>query len=636
VPEIDFCSFGQRKEKAVIFRRSLSAKIVLVLGVIVLTWIAAAAMGTVSLYMTSQKFLALKNVDLVLLAELNDLSVSIGKARSLVHLHVISSHDPNGMKRFEDQLRAESKNLDDTISSIMGMIGSESELTSDMDKLKSIWNGIVDSREKEILPLSRKDKWEDALQILTNKTSGQYAELYRAVDTLVNGVQQSVETKGEETYRFLYRVRLYNLGISTTGLAVAFTMTYFMRRKLIEMLQELTNAADDIAHDRMDTRVQVRTDDEVGKLGSAFNMMADRISHFRSHVHKVTETTRKLADGDYSARLEYDNTGDCNIMGNSLNSLAERLENTSKARQKTESAVRMGIDRLSAASNQILGSLTRFDESATEQLAAVDETRVILDQIRIKTGDSLKRAESVIDAARVAADFGEDGRGSVDSILRSMLTLREKVQAIAQDILALSEQTQQIGEITAAVNDIADQSKLLALNATIEAAKAGEQGKGFAVVAAEVRNLAEQSKMSNAKVRQILGDIQKATNTAVLATEQGTKGVEAGMSLAEKAGEVISKLTDTVGQSTTQIEEYLGSSRQTSMDIDQITVAIREISDSTRSFVEGARQARDAAKELEKLALSLRQVAEVKSDTTLVSTADKKPERRPLDTKRGV
>jgi methyl-accepting chemotaxis protein len=142
--------------------------------------------------------------------------------------------------------------------------------------------------------------------------------------------------------------------------------------------------------------------------------------------------------------------------------------------------------------------------------------------------------------------------------------------------------------------------------------------------------------MSNAKVRQILGDIQKATNTAVLATEQGTKGVEAGMSLAEKAGEVISKLTDTVGQSTTQIEEYLGSSRQTSMDIDQITVAIREISDSTRSFVEGARQARDAAKELEKLALSLRQVAEVKSDTTLVSTADKKPERRPLDTKRGV
>jgi len=165
------------------------------------------------------------------------------------------------------------------------------------------------------------------------------------------------------------------------------------------------------------------------------------------------------------------------------------------------------------------------------------------------------------------------------------------------------------------VNDIADQSKLLALNATIEAAKAGEQGKGFAVVAAEVRNLAEQSKMSNAKVRQILGDIQKATNTAVLATEQGTKGVESGMTLAERAGEVIQKLTDTVGQSTSQIENYLGSSRQTGQDIEQITIAIREISESTRAFVDGARQARDAAKELEKLASRLKNVSGGKADT---------------------
>jgi methyl-accepting chemotaxis protein len=193
--------------------------------------------------------------------------------------------------------------------------------------------------------------------------------------------------------------------------------------------------------------------------------------------------------------------------------------------------------------------------------------------------------------------------------MKSMLSLREKVQAIAQDILALSEQTQQIGEITAAVNDIADQSKLLALNATIEAAKAGEQGKGFAVVAAEVRNLAEQSKMSNAKVRQILGDIQKATNTAVLATEQGTKGVEAGMSLAERAGEVIQKLSGTLKDNSHSVQTILSSARQQSQAMDQITQAMREINLSTKQFVSGSKQTQVAAEDLDRLAGDLKKLA---------------------------
>ena len=93
----------------------------------------------------------------------------------------------------------------------------------------------------------------------------------------------------------------------------------------------------------------------------------------------------------------------------------------------------------------------------------------------------------------------------------------------------LSERTQQIGEIIDAVNALADQSKLLALNASIEAARAGEEGKGFAVVAMEVRQLAEQSRGATSRVRDILSEIQDATNMAVMVTEEGSKGAENGM-----------------------------------------------------------------------------------------------------------
>ena len=106
---------------------------------------------------------------------------------------------------------------------------------------------------------------------------------------------------------------------------------------------------------------------------------------------------------------------------------------------------------------------------------------------------------------------------------------------------ALREQTAQIGEITGAVNDLADQSNLLALNATIEAARAGEQGKGFAVVADEVRNLAEQSKQATAQVQQILSEIQGATTAAVAGAQRGTSVVDEGVQLAQRAGEIIAQ-----------------------------------------------------------------------------------------------
>jgi methyl-accepting chemotaxis protein len=454
--------------------------------------------------------------------------------------------------------------------------------------------------------------------VIKTGTSPKFVLINEALDKLVNDTHQGIISAGDKTSAELYQAQWLNVIITVAGIIVGLGVGLIIKKRLIGQINRLTIAAEKLSRDELVERIPIESEDEIGMLAESFNTMSTRIGLLRNHVHQITEATGRLATGEYGNRLMIDSDSDCSILVNAVNQLAERLESNQNSRDATQSTIIQGIESLSAATNQILTSLTQFDESATEQLAAVDETRVILDQIRIKTGDALSRAQSVIDAARVASDIGEDGRGSVKSILESMLSLRQKVQAIAQDILALSEQTQQIGEITAAVNDIADQSKLLALNATIEAAKAGEQGKGFAVVAAEVRNLAEQSKMSNAKVRQILGDIQKATNTAVLATEQGTKGVEAGMTLAERAGEVISKLTDTVGQSTVQIENYLGSSRQTSQDIDQITIAIREISESTRSFVNGARQARDAAKDLEKLASRLKLAAGIKTDSHTV------------------
>src|SRR5207237_31828 len=129
-------------------------------------------------------------------------------------------------------------------------------------------------------------------------------------------------------------------------------------------------------------------------------------------------------------------------------------------------------------------------------------------------------------------------------------------------ILALAEQAQAIGEIIATVNDVAEQTNLLALNAAIEASRAGEHGKGFSVVAGEVKGLAEQSKRATAQVRQILGEIQKATNAAVLSTEEVTKGVAAAGRVAGQAGEAIRELAEALGEAAQAATQIVASAGQ--------------------------------------------------------------------------
>ncbi len=307
---------------------------------------------------------------------------------------------------------------------------------------------------------------------------------------------------------------------------------------------------------------------------------------------------RRVAQGDLTARLDVKGKDELGMLGSSLNDMASSLADLS-------GQIGTGAHGMGAASAEILAAVSQHTASANEQLAAVSQTSATVNEVRAAAEQSAQRAEEVADLAQVSLHVGQDGSAAVEAILKSMVEIKAKVELIAQDILTLSQQTQQIGEITSTVNDLADQSNILALNAAIEAARAGEQGRGFAVVAAEVRNLADQSKQATAKVRTILGDIQKATHAAVMATEQGTRGVDAGMTLTQRAGEVIRQLGINIHDAAQAAQQIVASARQQSIAMDQIAQAIKEINQAAIQSVAGARQSQTAAEGLANLARDL-------------------------------
>ncbi|HEX6929242.1 MAG TPA: methyl-accepting chemotaxis protein, partial [Gammaproteobacteria bacterium] len=260
---------------------------------------------------------------------------------------------------------------------------------------------------------------------------------------------------------------------------------------------------------------------------------------------------------------------------------------------------------LSSSAAEILATTTQLASGATETDTAVAETTTTVEEVKQTAQVASEKARQVLESAQKAAQVSQSGRKSVEDSIDGMHHIQSQMEAIAESIVRLSEQSQAIGEIIAVVNNLAEQSNLLAVNAAIEATRAGEQGKGFAVVAQEVKSLAEQSKQATGQVRAILGDIQKATSSAVLATEQGSKAVEAGVKQSTEAGEVIQVLGDGVTEAANAATQIAASSQQQMVGMDQVALAMDNIKQASAQNVAGAKQAEVAAQSLHELGRKL-------------------------------
>jgi len=311
----------------------------------------------------------------------------------------------------------------------------------------------------------------------------------------------------------------------------------------------------------------------------------------------------QLAEGKISVKIDETSNDEMGLMLESMKRMGDKLQD--QMRELIE-----GISIIAGSASQISSTTAQLASTSQEVASSVNEIVVSMREVKQTTELSNEKAKEMADRSKSVVQVSQNGEMAVRQTIELINAIQEQMMSIADSVVGLSEQSQSIGEIIAAVDDVADQSRLLAVNASIEAVKAGEQGKGFTVVADEIKSLAEQSKQSTSQVRTILTDIQKATSAAVMATEKGSKAVENGVKQADQTGISIQKLGESIIQTSQSAMQIEATSRQQSAGIDQVFTAMENINNAIGQTAESARQLEKSAKDLETLGRKLKTIVD--------------------------
>ncbi|WP_407308024.1 methyl-accepting chemotaxis protein [Desulfosporosinus sp. SB140] len=318
---------------------------------------------------------------------------------------------------------------------------------------------------------------------------------------------------------------------------LALALGWFIALMIANPLSEMVANVQEVANGNLAIKeVKIKSNDEVGLLGSALNTMTHSL---RALIEKVSESAEQVV-----------------ISSEELTSTAEQS---------------------AQGTSQIAASINEIASGAEQQVAAIDETSSIVEQMSSGIQQIAARAAEVMVSANKTAGASHDGSKAITTAIEQMKSIEETVTYSAEVITKLGQRSNQIGEIVATISGIAGQTNLLALNAAIEAARAGEQGRGFAVVAEEVRKLAEQSSDAANKIAELIGEVQGDTDKAVSAIDTGTTEVKVGTEVVTAAGQAFNDIATLIIQVSDQVKEISASIQLIADRSQDIVVSIREI-----------------------------------------------------------
>ncbi|QBJ79430.1 chemotaxis protein [Aquitalea sp. USM4] len=347
---------------------------------------------------------------------------------------------------------------------------------------------------------------------------------------------------------------LLQVGVGIAIIVLASLFLWRMAARIARPIRDAADMAQNIEDGVFDTRLNVASSDEVGKLASALNSMSDSLQ-------EKVNLAEQISQGNLDCNVKL--TSQSDQLGRALQKMVENLNRMIGNLQNEARAIDRNAKDMSSLSQEL-------SEGAGSSAASIEQISTAMAEISSQTrsnADNAVRARSISQTSHAAA---LNGAREMSEMLAAM-----------QDIKASGDN---ITSIIQAINDITEQTNLLALNAAIEAARAGESGRGFAVVADEVRSLAIRSANAAQQVAKLVQS--SSAKTAV------------GVNVANKTSDSLRQIVSSAEELSALVESISLASQEQVSGIEEITQGLHQIDNATQAVSTHAEQCASTAVQL--------------------------------------
>jgi len=367
------------------------------------------------------------------------------------------------------------------------------------------------------------------------------------------------------------------------ALIIVSLFAYYLYKGIVTPLNQLLKAIGKVNAGAYEVRVNLRTRDELNKVGRAFDkLLDDRIAtlsdaaseneRLNNSVIGLFTAMGALSEKDLTIRAPV--TEDIiGTLGDAINQLTDVTATVLHHVTKIAGVVEHASERMKQQSDVVNDMAKEEDVIVVRLISNLETAMASIGEVAIFARDSSR-------AAAEATKSTESAMQTVQATLSGMSVIRETISEMEKRIKRLGERSQEISQIVNLINTISERTHVLSLNAAMQAAMAGDAGRGFAVVAEEVQRLAENSRQATGQIANLVQNIQVETNDTIATVNKTIDQVVKESELAHNAGERMRETHD----ATARLVRLVATIASSSAEQTKIAASLRSAADEITQF----------------------------------------------------